>query len=66
MKKYFYELLNDHRYGNEEDFRINIFFKVIDVVINQIDNRFEGMHKVSNLFSFMLSKNLMQWKNQKS
>lgn len=54
--KHFDELLNDHRFGNEDDFRVNVFIKVLDVVINQIDNRFKGMQEVSNLFAFIPAK----------
>ncbi|XP_065658998.1 zinc finger MYM-type protein 1-like [Hydra vulgaris] len=52
VKRHFDELSTDHRFdSSEEIFRINIFIKILDVVINQLDNRFKGMQEVVQLFS---------------
>lgn len=52
--------MNDHHFGSEDDFRINIFIKTLDIVINQVDNRFKGLHEVSNLFAFMVPTKLAE------
>lgn len=53
-KKHFDELAQDFRFeNNEHAFKINVFYKVLDVVCCQLHNRFVGMNEVCNLFNFM-------------
>lgn len=60
-KKHFDELSSDYRFDNAEHFfRINIFYKVIDIILVQIKSRFEGLQKISNLFSFIQPQNLIK------
>lgn len=54
IKKHFDELAQDFRFeNNEHAFKINVFYKVLDVVCCQLHNRFVGMNEVCNLFNFM-------------
>ena len=63
VKRHFDELSTDHRFdSSEEIFRINIFIKILDVVINQLDNRFKGMQEVVQLFSCIHPNKLMVMK----
>ena len=65
MKRHFDELSTDHRFdSSEEIFRINIFIKILDVVINQLDNRFKGMQEVVQLFSCTHPNKLMVMKER--
>lgn len=40
-------------YNQEYYFKVNIYYKVFDIVINQLNNRFEGMEKTVDKFSFL-------------
>ncbi|XP_065657993.1 zinc finger MYM-type protein 1-like [Hydra vulgaris] len=65
VKRHFDELSTDHRFdSSEEIFRINIFIKILDVVINQLDNRFKGMQEVVQLFSCIHPNKLMVMKER--
>lgn len=47
-KKHFYDNLNGDRRLNttEENFKVKIFFLVLDTVLSQLIGRFQGMHDV--------------------
>ena len=65
LKRHFDELSTDHRFdSSEEIFRINIFIKILDVVINQLDNRFKGMQEVVQLFSCIHPNKLLVMKER--
>ncbi|XP_065658713.1 zinc finger MYM-type protein 1-like [Hydra vulgaris] len=65
VERHFDELSTDHRFdSSEEIFRINIFIKILDVVINQLDNRFKGMQEVVQLFSCIHPNKLMVMKKR--
>ncbi|XP_065652950.1 zinc finger MYM-type protein 1-like [Hydra vulgaris] len=65
VKRHFDELSTDHRFdSSEEIFRINIFIKILDVVINQLDNKFKGMQEVVQLFSCIHPNKLMVMKER--
>ncbi|XP_059160104.1 zinc finger MYM-type protein 1-like [Physella acuta] len=64
VKKHFDELSCDHRVGNEDDFRVNVFNCVLDIVINQIEKRFQGMHEVCTLFAFLAPSQLVSLQEQ--
>ncbi|XP_065668169.1 zinc finger MYM-type protein 1-like [Hydra vulgaris] len=65
VKSHFDELSTDHRFdSSEEIFRINIFIKILDVIVNQLDNRFKGMQEVVQLFSCIHPNKLMVMKER--
>jgi hypothetical protein len=52
-KNLFVELAKDVRFeNNKHSFKVNVFYKVLDVVCCQLHNRFVGMNEVCNLFNF--------------
>lgn len=53
-KKHFDEANTNYLFSSRENyFRINIYYKVFDIVINQIGNRFEGMELFVKKFRFL-------------
>jgi hypothetical protein len=53
-KNYFDEFARDFRFeNNEHSFKVNVFYKVLDVVYCQLHNSFVGMNKECNLFNFL-------------
>lgn len=54
-KKHFYDNLNGDRRLNttEENFKVKIFFPVLDTVLSQLISRFQGMHDVIEDFNFL-------------
>ena len=64
VKKHFDELSYDHRFEHEDDFRVNVFNFVLDIVINQIEKRFQGMHEVSTVFAFLAPTQLVKLQEQ--
>jgi hypothetical protein len=54
QKNHFDELAQDFRFeNNEHSFKVNVFFKVLDVVCCQLHNRFVRMNEICNLFNFL-------------
>lgn len=61
VKKHYDELSVDHRFNNAEDmYRVNVFYRVVDIVTQQLKARFEGMFHVSDKFMFLESQRLSQ------
>lgn len=59
-KKMFDELSIDYQLETtEQQFKVNVFYMVIDIVTNQIDSRFTSLRTVNSYFSFLNPKNLM-------
>ncbi|XP_043271175.1 zinc finger MYM-type protein 1-like [Venturia canescens] len=59
-RKFHHELAEDYRFVDaKESFRVNVFYGVLDNVINQLKNRFEGLEKVAELFSFLTPAKLL-------
>lgn len=54
-KKHFYESLNGDRRLNttEDNFKVKIFFPVLDTVLSQLISRFQGMHDILENFNFL-------------
>ncbi|XP_043481649.1 uncharacterized protein LOC122510810 [Leptopilina heterotoma] len=53
-KKKVDEIILNYLFSSREHyFKVNIYYKVFDIVINQITNRFEGMEKIVDQFSFL-------------
>lgn len=54
-KKQFYDNLNGDRMLNttEENFKVKLFFPVLDTVLSQLISRFQGMHDVLEDFNFL-------------
>ncbi|XP_029342327.1 uncharacterized protein LOC115033620 [Acyrthosiphon pisum] len=52
--KYFDEIYGDRRLNtNEDNFKVQIFFPVMDSVLSQLVARFKGTHEVVETFSFL-------------
>lgn len=59
-KRHFDELADDHRLNDPEDeFRINTFNRVLDIVNAQLQTRFKGMNDVVSRFSVLFPANLI-------
>lgn len=54
VRKNLDELSVDHRFSNAEDiFRVTIFFRIVDIVVQQLESRFAGLSEVSKHFPFL-------------
>ncbi|CAB4033848.1 zinc finger MYM-type 1-like [Paramuricea clavata] len=54
VKQFFDELASDSRIeDSERAFKINIFYRTIDVAVTQIEVRFKGMQMVAEKFDFL-------------
>lgn len=61
VKKHYDELSIDYRFNNAEDmYKVNVFFRVVDIVTQQLRTRFEGMFHVSDSFMFLEPQRLSQ------
>jgi hypothetical protein len=59
-KRFFGELASDCRLDTPRDrFRVKIFLPVVDKCIMQLKTRFESLHNVTRLFSFLFPEQLM-------
>jgi hypothetical protein len=54
-EKHFYNNLNGYWRPSttEENFKVKIFFPVLDTVLSQFVSRFQGMHNVIEDFNFL-------------
>ena len=60
-KKHFDEISSDERLeGPEKRFRVNVFYNLLGVAINQLKSRFEGQSFVTDVFSFIFPRNLIK------
>ena len=41
-------------------FKVDVFYKLVDVVINQLAWRFEGQRQVAELFKFLFSDTMLK------
>ena len=58
VKQFFDELASDSRIeDSERAFKINIFYRTIDVAVTQIEVRFKGMQMVAEKFDFLFPRN---------
>lgn len=63
VKRHFDELSSDYRFSNTEIlFKVDVFNFVIDRVMRQIDDRFESMKKINNLFDILVPKIVLSCK----
>ncbi|KAF5281918.1 hypothetical protein FQR65_LT14444 [Abscondita terminalis] len=61
VKKHFDELAQDHRFENAENFfKVNTFYRVVDIVSVQLRKRFAGLQTVADLFSFLTPAKLLK------
>lgn len=44
-------------------FKVNIFYKLVDIAINQLECRFEGQQQVARLFSFLFPDAMLRLTN---
>jgi len=59
-KNFFDELCADQRLTDpENNFKINVFYTNIDIIISQLRRRFMGMNNIVNKFKFIFPKNLV-------
>jgi len=57
--KYFDELSNDERlHDAEQYFKTQIYYRTLDIIIKQLEHRFNGMNQVIKLFSSILPINI--------
>jgi len=57
--KYFVELSNDERlHDAEQYFKTQIYYRTLDIIIKQLEHRFNGMNQVIKLFSSILPINI--------
>ena len=60
-KQFFDELVTDSRLADPEmAFKVNNFYKVVDVTILQLRQRFDGQRSVTEVFGFLMPKNLVK------
>lgn len=60
VKRHFGELTDDQRLTDSEDtFRVNIFYRVLDIVNTQLKTRFQGMHDIVSSFSVIFPATLL-------
>lgn len=65
VKKFFDEIASDHRIEDPvKAFEVKVFNASLDVVINQIENRFSGLNTIAQLFSFLTPHNLCKLSNE--
>ena len=58
-KRFFDELVTDSRLADAEmAFKVNNFYKVLDIAISQLRQRFEGQRSVTEVFGFLMPRNL--------
>ena len=54
IKKFFDEVCRDERLRDAESkFKVNIFYKIMDVALFQLDTRFKGQSQVTGMSSFV-------------
>lgn len=54
VKKHFDELCEDQRLTDpKSNFRVTIFFPMVDTIVSQIDNRFKGMKQVIDAYKIV-------------
>ena len=60
VRRFFDELASDSRIDDSERvFKVNIFYRTVDVEITQIEVRFKGMQMVTENFSFLFPRNFI-------
>ena len=58
-KKFFDELSEDQRlHDPEQMFKVNVFYANLDIIINQMKNRFNSMYNIVQKFDFLYPSNL--------
>lgn len=61
VKSHFDELTHDYRYHDREhQFKINVFYYTLDIIIAQIRQRFVGMRSVREYFDFLEPKTIFE------
>jgi hypothetical protein len=61
IKRHFDELSSDFRFDDKEQlFKVNVFYLVLDRIYSQINQRFTGMHNVTNSFGVLEPKNIVK------
>ncbi|CAB3998108.1 zinc finger MYM-type 1-like [Paramuricea clavata] len=61
VKQFFDELASDSRIeDSERAFKINVFYRTIDVAVTQIEVRFKGMQMVAEKFDFLFPRNFVK------
>lgn len=54
VRKHFDELCVDERLEDlEERFKINVFYRCLDIIVNQLSNRFQGLNRVVQRFEII-------------
>ena len=60
-KRHFDYLGCDYRFDNREhQFKVDVFYYVLDTINVQITQRFKGMATIRNLFDFLGTKNIIE------
>lgn len=63
VKTHFDELASDYHFqSGEELFKINIFYFILDIVIERLGTRFESFEKLANSFQLLEPKNILKMK----
>ena len=64
-KKHFDEISSDERLQDKErKFQVHVFYKIVDVALGQLDQRFIGQSLVSQMFVFIQPWNLIKFSNK--
>jgi len=59
VKRHFDELCEDSRLGDaERHFRVNVFYACLDIIIQQLSQRFRSLHRTVNMFEAILPDTL--------
>lgn len=60
IKKFHDELSEDYRLTNsEENFKINTYYRVLDIISTQIKHRFQSMNHIIDKFDFLQPQNII-------
>jgi len=61
IKKFHDELSSDSRLTDPaQAFKVDVFYKLIDVALNQLELRFEGQQQVAELFRFLFPDTMLK------
>ena len=60
VKRHYDELTSHYRFQTDEQlFKVEVFYNVIDRILVQINERFIGMQTVNKYFSFLEPNNIL-------
>ena len=65
VKRHFDELSEDSRLADaESNFRVNVFYACLDIIIQQLSQRFTSLHGTANMFEAIHPNTLLEAKDE--